>query len=106
MITPIQHRIAILAEIWLYHKDEDIYEELLSYADVAFPIAYAIDDKIVDLTSKAQEFIDEAWKMLLELLEVEDSGNFSSLEELTKEAEAVQERFDAEVLDDEDEEDD
>ena len=79
--TTPENQSAILAEFWMRYRDDEEYSELLSYGDIAFPLAYAIKNNIVASTPEAQEFIDEVFKLLLEHLGLEDT-NFEDLEEL------------------------
>lgn len=66
MKTPTDKRIAILTDFWTkYYQDED-WEDVMRYADIALPLCYAIHNKIVKITPKAKKYIDELWDMVIE----------------------------------------
>ena len=74
-------KIEILAELWTDYREEEAFTELFGYADLGFPIAYALDHGIVETTDAAEGYIDETFALLLETLGVEDAG-FESLVDL------------------------
>ena len=77
--TPIKKRIAILTEFWQSYYDNEKWSEVFEYADLAFPLCYAIHNKIVNLTPQAEKYIDEAWDLVV----AHDTGfdNLSAVEE-------------------------
>ena len=74
--TPYSSKLEILSEFWMDLRDD--YEELITYGDLGFPLAYAISENIVESTPLAEEYIEEIWQLLLGTLRVEDTG-FDSL---------------------------
>jgi hypothetical protein len=77
--TPYSSRVSIIAEFWMELRDD--YEELTSYGDLGFPLAYAISEGIVESTPLAEQYIDEIWELLLGTLRVQDSG-FDSVSDI------------------------
>ncbi len=80
MDTSFDNKCAILSQLWMEHRADPGLEDFIAYNDLGLPLAYAISNNIVAKTSKADDFISEAWGSLLDLFDVEDSG-WNSLEE-------------------------
>ena len=72
--TSFENRCSILAELWLNYRDDEEFGEYIEYNDLGLPLAYLIDSNIVATTTEAEKFINEAWAMLLDALEVTDVG--------------------------------
>ena len=79
--TTYESIVSILAELWLDYREDDAFTELFEYADLAFPLAFAMQYGIIDTTERAEGIISEAFGLLLDTLEAEDSG-FHDLDEL------------------------
>lgn len=80
--TPFSDVSLILSELWMDYREEEFLQELITYGDLAFPLAYAISEGIVEPTPLAEQYIYEVWNLLLGSLEIEDTGLFSSVLEL------------------------
>jgi hypothetical protein len=68
-----------------YREDETL-KELREYADLGLPLAYAISNGVVPSTDKAQEFVDDAFEGLLEILEIPEDEGFKDLDDLLAES--------------------
>ena len=79
--TTYESIVSIMAELWLDYREDDAFAELYEYADIAFPLAFSLQYGIIDTTEKAEAMIREAFGLLLDILEAEDSG-FHDLDEL------------------------
>ena len=79
--TPFEKRCEILADLWLMYKDDETFADFIEYNDLGLPLAYAIDNDIIDKTDKASAFINEAWGLLLAGMSQEDTG-FDGLNDL------------------------
>jgi hypothetical protein len=73
-ITPIESQVKILSELWVDYRDQEAFEALFEYADIAFPLAFAIDYGIVELTDKASAHIQEAFNLFLSAVDAADVG--------------------------------
>jgi hypothetical protein len=58
----------------------------VEYNDLGLPLAYAIDNEIVESTDIAANFIKETFSLLLEALDIEEDIDFETLDELFNEA--------------------
>jgi hypothetical protein len=82
MATKFKKRCKILAELWLNFRDDENFEDFITYNDLGLPLAYAIANGYVERTEKAQTFIDEAFELLLAGLGYEEDYGFKDLDEL------------------------
>lgn len=81
--TTFDNKVKILAEIWLYHRDNEELSDFIEYNDLGLPLAYALQEEIVIANDKTRGFIVETFGLLLDGHEQEDTG-FTSTEELFK----------------------
>jgi hypothetical protein len=87
MKTQFDRICLILSELWLNHKKDPVFIEFIEYNDLGLPLAYAINEGIVEKTDIAEKFVRETFELLLAGVAVEDSG-FENLKELLQRAEA------------------
>lgn len=74
-------KVSILADLWMNYRDEEGLEDFIEYNDLGLPLAYAIVTDIVSLSPRAALYVEETFQLLLESLELEDTG-FANLEEM------------------------
>ena len=79
--TPFEKRCEILADFWLSFRNDEAFEDFVSYNDLGLPLAYLLDNNIVEKTDNAVNFINETFDLLLAGLETEDTG-FTSINNL------------------------
>jgi hypothetical protein len=84
--TDFSTKCQILADLWMEYRDDEAFKELLDYADLGFPIAYLIDNGIIENSQSTEPFIESTFDLLLKLLKVEDIG-FEHLNHLFEVAE-------------------
>ncbi len=85
--TTIESKEIILAELWMTYRNDENFQEFISYNDLGLPLAYALATSIVKRTEMSTKFIDETFALLLGSLEVEDTG-FDVLDEIFMASEA------------------
>ena len=82
-MTPFETRCAILAEIWMEYRDDVNFADLFSYGDLAFPLAYLIDNNYVaDPTEGAKGFVDEAFDLLISSFGIEEDTGFEDADDI------------------------
>ena len=81
METSFENKCEILAELWLSYRDDENFTDFVEYNDLGLPLAYCVANGIVEVSGMAENFIEEAWGLLLEGLELEDTG-FDNIDEL------------------------
>jgi len=74
-------RCRILGELWMDYRNDQEFKDYIDYADLGLPLAYATAEGIVEKTDLSENFINEAFNILLAGLDIEDTG-FESLEDL------------------------
>jgi hypothetical protein len=87
METSYVSKVAILAELWLEYRSDTEFSDFFEYNDIGLPLAYAIDNAIVESTPVAQRFVEETFALLLESLDVEEDYGFEDLDDLLSIAE-------------------
>ena len=84
-VTDEMAKVNILSELWMNYRDEENLRDFIEYNDLGLPLAYAIASNVVDISPRAAIYIEETFNLLLESLEIEDTG-FANLDEMFEEA--------------------
>jgi hypothetical protein len=71
----------ILADVWMDYRDDEAFAEIIEFADIGFPLAWAVHNGVVPSTDQSWDFVRNTWEMLLVLLKIEDTG-FETLTDL------------------------
>lgn len=79
--THFSNQASILGELWLNYRDDENFDDFVSYNDLGLPLAYAISAGIVDNNPTAEKFVRESFELLLAALDIEDVG-FETLDEM------------------------
>jgi hypothetical protein len=80
--TPFSKKCEILGDLWLEYREDETFQDFFEYNDLGVPIAYAVQEKLIEkLTSEGTRIVEESFRLLLAGLSVEDTG-FDSLEHL------------------------
>jgi hypothetical protein len=82
METTFDNKVSILADLWMTYRDDEDFSEFVDYNDLGLPLAYLIDQNIVDKTDKATLFINETFDLLLASLEIDEDTGFENLDDL------------------------
>jgi len=80
-MTEFDKKCEILAELWIAYRNDDSLSEFFSYNDIGLPIAYCITEDLVVANTRTEEIVQETWDMLIEALDVRDTG-YLTLEQL------------------------
>lgn len=83
--TLYEDKVSILAELWLSYRDDEEFQDFIQYNDLGLPLAYAIDNGIVESTDLAARFIEETFELLVDGLDIEDTG-FETVDEMLAES--------------------
>ena len=81
MTTTFENKTGILADVWLNYRYDTEFTDFIEYNDLGLPLAYAINEGIVDSTDIASGFVNETFDLLLAGLGAEDTG-FEHLDDL------------------------
>ncbi len=74
-------KAAIVAECWMIVRDQEVWEQLLKYGDLGFPLAYAHDNDFVELKERGRGFVEEVYDVMISTLGVpdEDYADFEAI---------------------------
>ena len=79
--TTQENKANILAELWLNYRDDENFDDFISYNDLGLPLAYLLSAGVVKSTEQADKFVNETFDLLLASLEVEDTG-FDNIDDI------------------------
>ena len=82
MTTPYNIKYAILSDLWTNYKDDKEMADFFAYNDLGLPLAFMIEQKIVESTPVAQVYIEETFELLCESLGLDPDDEFESIEEM------------------------
>ena len=80
--TPFDKRCEILAELWMYNRDDVKLKDFFQYNDVGMPAAWLVDEELVTPTPPLMLLISETFDLLLAALEIKEDTGFDSLDDL------------------------
>jgi hypothetical protein len=80
--TTYAAKLEILGQLWLEYRDDEQFSDFVEYCDLGLPLAYSISNSIVETSPMAEQFVNEAFSLLLAGLGIEDDTGFENLEEL------------------------
>jgi hypothetical protein len=79
--TTFDNKALILGQLWINYKMEDEWIDFVEYNDLGLPLAFAFAEGIVNDTPSLKQYINETWDLLLEGMELDDTG-FEDFQEL------------------------
>lgn len=79
--TTSENKATILSDLWMIYRNDENFEDFISYNDIGLPLAYLVSTGIVKQTEASNKFLDETFALLLASLEVPDTG-FDSLDDI------------------------
>ena len=87
--TPFSKQVEILSDLWLmYRSDMESWKSWLPYLDgvgaVTLPLCYAVQNGIAEIVddSMAKTEIEYTFAILCDMVEVDRTGSYSSLDEM------------------------
>ena len=92
----LENKCRILSDLWIHYKDEEKEEdfiedydlhELIRYADLGLPLAHFVRLELVTLNKESTKLIDEAYTLLIELLDLDLDEDFETLRQIANELE-------------------
>ena len=81
-MTDFNTKCDILSELWSDYKNDKEFADFFEYNDLGLPLAFAISNKIVELTPVAESYIKETFDLLCEALELDSDEEFENLDEM------------------------
>lgn len=84
--TDFSAKATILADLWMDYRDDENFTDFIEYNDLGLPLAYALDNGIIEPTEMVERFVEETFRVLLAALGLEDEG-FDNINDLFARAE-------------------
>jgi hypothetical protein len=79
--TTFDNKALVLGQLWINYKMEDEWVDFVEYNDLGLPLAFAFAEGIINHTPTLEQYINETWDLLLEGMELDDTG-FEDFQEL------------------------
>ena len=70
----------IVAECWMLTRNVDTWKEIIAYGDIGFPLAYAHQTGLVEVTKKGLVPVLEVYDIIIESLEVDPDTRYEDFE--------------------------
>jgi len=64
-MTPWETKCSILADLWINHRDNVLFDDFIEYNDLGLPLAYMLSESIAASTDLAVKYINETWDLFL-----------------------------------------
>ena len=103
MATEFNNKCMILADLWMNYRDDENLQDYIEYNDLGLPLAYLISNGIVESNGIANNFVEEAWRLLLEGIGIEDTG-FDLIDDILVDGEPYFQTYSEEPGEEEEEE--
>ena len=81
-LTNFESMCSILSELWMDYKSDKYFKDFIEYNDIGLPIAFLIDNELVEPTQLAKQYVHETWDIFLAALEIAEDIGWESLEDL------------------------
>lgn len=67
-------KTGILGQLWLDFREDEQFGSFVEYNDIGLPMAYYVAEGLIkDLTPLGEQYIDETFKMFLDVINVEEN---------------------------------
>jgi hypothetical protein len=81
MSTSFLIKCEILAEVHVESGFNSNLEEFARVCDIGLPLAYLINEDLVEPKEQALKYIDSTWRMLSESLGIDPNGDYKNAED-------------------------
>jgi hypothetical protein len=81
-VTTFEAMCSILGDLWMDYKTDKYFKDFIEYNDIGLPIAFLVDNELVEPSKLAKQYVYETWDIFLAALEVKKDLGWESLEEL------------------------
>ena len=81
--TTFSNKCLILGTLWSEYreeaKDNKIWNDFFTWADIGLPLAYMAAEGIATVKSDAKTFVEAAWVDFCEILDIEQEASYQTL---------------------------
>lgn len=81
-VTSFESICSILGDLWMDYKSDKYFKDFIEYNDIGLPIAFLVDNELVEPTKIATQYVYETWDIFLAALEIKEDLGWESLEEV------------------------
>ena len=81
MSTSFSIKCEILAEVHIESDYNSHLEEFARVCDIGLPLAYLINQDLVEPKEQSLKYIDSTWRMLSESLGIDPNGDYKNAED-------------------------
>jgi hypothetical protein len=81
-MTGFSKQCEILSQLWMDYRDNEDFEDFITYNDLGLPLAHFIHEQIVKSTPQAEMYIGETFSLFIAALEADPEEDYESLEDL------------------------
>ncbi len=82
VVTSFEAICSILGDLWMDYKSDKYFKDFIEYNDIGLPIAFLIDNELVEPSKLAKQYVYETWDIFLAALEIKEDLGWESLEEV------------------------
>ena len=80
-LTTFEMKALILGQLWNLKEGEEEWADFFNYNNLGLPLAFALAEGIINRTESLEKYVNETWRLLLEVLNIDDTG-FEDITEL------------------------
>jgi hypothetical protein len=80
--TSFESICSILGDLWMDYKADKYFKDFIEYNDIGLPIAFLVDNELVEPGKLARQYVYETWDIFLAALEIKEDLGWESLEEV------------------------
>ena len=82
VVTSFESICSILGDLWMDYKSDKYFKDFIEYNDIGLPIAFLVDNELVEPGKLARQYVYETWDIFLAALEIKEDLGWESLEEV------------------------
>lgn len=82
MPTNFSNKVAILADLWINYRDDEEFEDFISYNDLGLPLGYIVNTELATPTDQGMLYINETFDLLCAALELDLEKDYESLQQM------------------------
>jgi hypothetical protein len=82
MPTNFSNKVAILADLWINYRDDEQFEDFISYNDLGLPLGYIVNTELATPTDQGTMYINETFDLLCAALELDLEKDYDSLQQM------------------------
>lgn len=82
MPTNFSNKVAILADLWINYRDDENFEDFISYNDLGLPLGYIVNTELATPTDQGMLYINETFDLLCAALDLDLEKTYDSLQQM------------------------